>query len=216
MIKLNIFFTNSFYFWDSLRAGRSGDRIPVGARFSALLQNGPGTHLTSCQWVPGLLPEVKLAGAWRWPPPHLRQGQIKSPLHPWVLMVCYMVNFILLYASLLEERQRNRRQKLKLNILQSVVIAEDNLSLWSSWYITMLRSAIQLLHFPTNNYLKILSALINSRITWRLYSMRFCLNYPSYALYNHGSYEGLSAGIVTVRRNSYFFLPSIVQQGLIY
>ena len=32
---------------DSLRAGRSGDRIPVGARFSAPIQIGPGFHLAS-------------------------------------------------------------------------------------------------------------------------------------------------------------------------
>jgi hypothetical protein len=32
---------------DSLRTGRSGDRIPVGARFSALVQTGPGAHPAS-------------------------------------------------------------------------------------------------------------------------------------------------------------------------
>ena len=34
-------------FGDSLRAGRSGDRIPVEARFSALVQTGPGARPAS-------------------------------------------------------------------------------------------------------------------------------------------------------------------------
>ena len=33
---------------DWLRAERSGDRIPVGARFSAPVQTGTGAHPTSC------------------------------------------------------------------------------------------------------------------------------------------------------------------------
>ena len=49
-----------------LRAGRSGDRIPVEARYSALVQNGPGAHPAS--WVPGLFAGGKAAGVWSWPP----------------------------------------------------------------------------------------------------------------------------------------------------
>jgi hypothetical protein len=33
---------------DWLRAGRSGDRISVGVRFSAPVQTGPGAHPLSC------------------------------------------------------------------------------------------------------------------------------------------------------------------------
>jgi hypothetical protein len=41
-----------------VRAGRSGDRIPVGARFSAV-QTGPGAHLASCTMGTGSFPGVK-------------------------------------------------------------------------------------------------------------------------------------------------------------
>ena len=44
---------------DWLRAGRSGDRIPVGARFSAPVQTGPGARPASCTMGTGSFPEVK-------------------------------------------------------------------------------------------------------------------------------------------------------------
>ena len=45
---------------DSLRAGRSGGQIPVGARFSAPIQTSPGTHPATYTMAPGL--SQKLSG----------------------------------------------------------------------------------------------------------------------------------------------------------
>jgi hypothetical protein len=42
-----------------LWAGQSGDRIPVGARFSAPVQTGPGAHPSSCTMGTGSFPGVK-------------------------------------------------------------------------------------------------------------------------------------------------------------
>jgi hypothetical protein len=47
---------------DSLRAGRSGDRIPVGARFFAPAQTGPGAHPASYTMGTGSFPGVKRSG----------------------------------------------------------------------------------------------------------------------------------------------------------
>jgi len=41
-----------------LRAGRSGDRIPVEARFSAPVQTGRGAHPASCTMGTGSFPGV--------------------------------------------------------------------------------------------------------------------------------------------------------------
>jgi hypothetical protein len=47
---------------DWLRAGRSGDRIPVGSRFFAYVQTGPGAHPASCTMGTGSFPGVKRPG----------------------------------------------------------------------------------------------------------------------------------------------------------
>jgi hypothetical protein len=45
-----------------LRAERSGDRIPVGARFSAPIQTSHGAHPASCIMGSGSFPGVKRSG----------------------------------------------------------------------------------------------------------------------------------------------------------
>jgi hypothetical protein len=42
-----------------LRAGRAGDRIPMGARFSEPVQTGPGVHPASCTMGTGSFPGVE-------------------------------------------------------------------------------------------------------------------------------------------------------------
>jgi hypothetical protein len=48
---------------DQLGAGRSGDRIPVEARFSAPVQTGPGPHPAPCTMGTGSFPGVESSRA---------------------------------------------------------------------------------------------------------------------------------------------------------
>jgi hypothetical protein len=67
---------------DSLRAGRSWDRIPVGARFSAPVQTGPGAHPASCTMGTGYFPGVKRPGRGAdQPPPSLCRGHERVELY---------------------------------------------------------------------------------------------------------------------------------------
>ena len=53
------------------RAGRSGDRIPVGMRFSTSVQTGPGAHPASYTMSTVSFPGVKRPGRGVDHPPHL-------------------------------------------------------------------------------------------------------------------------------------------------
>jgi hypothetical protein len=50
---------------DSLRAGWSGDQIPVETRFSSPVHRGPGAHPTSYTMGTGYLSRGKASGEWR-------------------------------------------------------------------------------------------------------------------------------------------------------
>jgi len=51
--------SSSRYSSDCLWAGRAGDRIPVGARFSAPVHTGPEAHPASCTTGIGSFPGVR-------------------------------------------------------------------------------------------------------------------------------------------------------------
>ena len=63
----------SEWYWvgGSLLAGRTGDRIPVGARFSAPFQTGRGTHPVACTMDTGSFTWVNRLGRGADHPTHL-------------------------------------------------------------------------------------------------------------------------------------------------
>jgi hypothetical protein len=62
---------------DSLRAGRSGDRIPVEARFSPPVQTGPGAYPASYTMGTGSFPGVKRQGR-GFDHPHPSSAKVKK------------------------------------------------------------------------------------------------------------------------------------------
>jgi hypothetical protein len=96
---------------DWLRAGRSGDRIPVWARFSAPVQTGRGAHPASCTMSTGSFPGVRSGRGVKLTPhpllvPWSRKGRAIPLLPLWAvrpvqsLSACTRVHFI--FHSLLK------------------------------------------------------------------------------------------------------------------
>ena len=91
---------------DSLRAGRSGDQIPVGARFSALVQNGPGAHPASHTRGTGSFLAVKRPGRGvDHPPPSKAEVKERVELYLYspsgLVVACSRVNltFTFMYTN---------------------------------------------------------------------------------------------------------------------
>jgi len=63
---------------DSLWAGRSGDRMPVGPLFYAPVQTGPGAHPASYAMGTGSFPRLKRPGVTLTTYPIQRRGLRKS------------------------------------------------------------------------------------------------------------------------------------------
>ena len=61
-----------------LRAGQSGDRIPVEVRFSTCVQNGPGGHPASYTMGTGSFPGVKRPGRGVDQPPPQGSGKSRA------------------------------------------------------------------------------------------------------------------------------------------
>ena len=84
---------------DSLRAGRPGDRITVGARFSAPVQTGPGAHPASYTTATGSFPGVKRPGRVADHPPPWK-GRAIPLLTLWAFVACYRVSlYLYLYGA---------------------------------------------------------------------------------------------------------------------
>jgi len=115
LLSLDVYFKWAGYssrYSDWLRSGRSGNRIPLGARFSAPVQTGPGAHAACYAMGTGSFKAVKSSrGVLLTPHPLLVPWSRKSrtiPLLPlWAvrpvqsLSACTRVHFTFFYLYIL-------------------------------------------------------------------------------------------------------------------
>jgi hypothetical protein len=87
---------------DSLRVGRSVDRIPSGASFSVPVQTGPGAHPASCTVGTGSVPWVKRQGRGvdNPPPPSSEvKGRAELYLNPTSGLSCPILGYLYIYFT---------------------------------------------------------------------------------------------------------------------
>ena len=65
-------------YWDSQRPGRSWDRIPMGAKFTAPVQADPGARPASCKMGAGSRSRGKAARVWLWPPTFIQHRSLRK------------------------------------------------------------------------------------------------------------------------------------------
>jgi hypothetical protein len=75
-----------------------GDRIPVGARFSALVQTGPGAHPASCTMGTGSFPGVKRPGLGAGHPHLLAPRARECILYFWFPYRCVISNSAVIHC----------------------------------------------------------------------------------------------------------------------
>jgi hypothetical protein len=89
---------------DSLQAGRSGDGIPVRARFSAPVQTGPGAHPALYTMSTGSFPGVMRPGRGVNPPPPSSAGFKERVIPPPVLGLHGLLLLSFFNCSLVDTR----------------------------------------------------------------------------------------------------------------
>jgi hypothetical protein len=138
-----------------LRAGRSGDRIPVRARFSAPVQIVPGAQPASYTMGTGSFPGVKYGrGVTLTPHPFLEPRSWKSraiPLLPlWTFVACSRFNFTFIRVRTVTYLKYYKTQSLQLCgpaiqwVYQFSISLGATLKFWAlQWWrdaLSMLRS----------------------------------------------------------------------------
>ena len=81
--QLNFIYPHEYEYSDSLRVGRTADRIPVVARSSAPVHIGPGAHPASYSMGAGSFPGVKGPGGGVDHPPSSR-AEVKARIELYI------------------------------------------------------------------------------------------------------------------------------------